>query len=133
MKAEAITPGSKIDWGGITAWCLGKMPNGYLPDRVLIGWKPDEHISRGWPLHELDELDAQPARIMLKTAGCDRGWWLLAITDVALINEARVANKSPGMSCRLCHDFSPMAEANRPDGVSFICYSCRCGWIPENM
>jgi len=132
MRADAVIPGSKISWQGNPAWCLGKCPT-YLPGEILIGWKSGENIRNGWHKGDLSDPEEMEAYHILDKAGCERGYWLSYGTEVTLIMAARLPSKSPGMSCRLCHDFSPMAEANRLDGVSFICYSCRCGWIPENM
>lgn len=135
MRADTVTPGSIIQWNGVQALCLGKTPNHYLPDQVLVGWKPGQDAgggSYGWHKEDLslDDENEEPARRMLEKASCDRGWWLDQETQVKVIKAAIIASNSPGMSCRLCRDFAPMAEANRPDGISFICFPCRQGWIP---
>jgi hypothetical protein len=46
---------------------------------------------------------------------------IIYITD-NLVHKTR---KSDGMCCMHCKDFTLMAEANQPDGTTFICWSCR--------
>jgi len=38
-----------------------------------------------------------------------------------------------GIACKLCGDYCPHASPNRPDGKTFICYSCKQGWVPKGM
>jgi hypothetical protein len=130
MRVDAVIPGSKIDWQGNPAWCLGKCPT-YLQEEILIGWKPEDNTRNGWLKSDLSDPGEMEAYHILDKAGCVRGYWLSYGTEVTLIVAARLPSKSPGMSCRLCRDFSPFAEANRPDGTSFICFPCRQGWIPS--
>jgi len=132
MRAEDVTPGSQIRFRDKVVWCLGKVP-GYLEDYVLLGLKPGERPNEGWHRDDLSSDEEKPARKMLERGGYERGWWLSISSEVTVLVAARVASHSPGMSCRMCRDFATMAEPNRPDGKSFICWSCRQGWVPAGF
>lgn len=70
----------------------------------------------------------------LNTDGTPGGWasnfdLIASDNSEALPNKASIA---VGCYCELCKDFASHASSNRPNGT-FICYSCRSGWIPKGL
>jgi len=129
MKAKDVPVGSRVKYDAHDpAWCLGKVINSGI-DFILLGWKPGEPAS-GW--RNSLSVD-KPTIDMLEKAGCDHAWLIGLDSEVTIISKAVVSNKFTGMTCKRCFDFAPFAEANRPDGKSFVCYSCRNSWLPADF
>ena len=124
-----VTPGTQVLYCGVKAWVVGKSP--VRSDLYLLGWKKGEPAGgMGW------ELGPEGAAIqaLCKKYNCILGWNVDSDIKVTLLNSPKASSaNSAGLTCRRCYQFFPMAVANRPDGVSLICYSCRQGWIPAGM
>lgn len=139
MLAKDVVPGSIIEWDGYTAICVGKVGTNH-PGCVLLGYT---HLLRNYPnaWHISTKVHGTtlPADVIdaLNKHKCEYGYWILNTSLIILkaVTNMKVAAAvmSAGISCRLCKDYAPHAAPNRPDGKSFICFSCRQGWIPLGM
>lgn len=125
MKIEDVTPGSQIIYCSVKCWYVGRVTD--QDDYPLAGFKPGEANGIGWP----KDQGSETAKSLLDRYGCDHGYWVS--TEVELVvGSIKSSTAHVGLTCKICRDYAAHAEPNRPDG-SFICYSCRSGWIPTGM
>lgn len=131
MLIKDVGLGVEIICNGETCIYLGPVPGEDTHSYVLIGFTPgmialrywfkDQH--RGFPL----------TNKLLERAGCDRGFWIDKNTKVEIVGNTNVtistSSQPKGCFCKRCCEFSPFATPNRPDGVSFLCYTCRSNYI----
>lgn len=133
MRAEDAPIGSLITFNASVhpAWIVGK-----YKDTMVVGWKPNELTGSGWYMSKTSTDPAeQYATKILTQFGCERGWWVDINDEVTIVIQAPKTSakvSSVGLYCKLCQDYASHAEPNRPDG-SFICYSCRSGWVPQGL
>jgi len=80
-------------------------PNG----NELFGFMSDYGTPNGWAQH----------------------WDLVSSKDSSTITVK--ASSVVGCFCLLCKDYAEYASPNRADGKTFICFSCRKGWIPKGL
>lgn len=66
------------------------------------------------------------------TAGWEPDWDLISEED-AVAPKAIQASMTVGCYCALCSDYASHASPNRPDGKTFLCYSCLQGWVPKGL
>jgi hypothetical protein len=62
--------------------------------------------------------------------GWEQDWEIVAPENIKATPKAEI---KVGCYCELCKDYAAYASPNRPDGKTFICYSCRSGWIPIGL
>lgn len=90
---------------------------------VLLAWKVGEQA-----FHRALMWGERPDG---KVPGFVRGYWVVGYTECELVGQpvSIGAAATPPVCCRKCGTFSPYSQPNRPNGT-FICYSCRQGWLP---
>ena len=66
------------------------------------------------------------------TAPWESNWDLISEEGNAELKSVQAINTA-GCYCALCRDYASYASPNRPDGKTFICWSCSKGWIPAGL
>lgn len=97
---------------------------------TLIGWKEGSLIKHGISVSDARSLNINIRYLDMKD--CDYVMWVdnhLPVHETIACSEVKAAP----LPCAHCGNFYDYALPNRCGGTKLVCWSCRQGWLPDEL